>query len=201
MILRYAHLAVTPDVNGPGNRLTLWVQGCRRGCPGCFNPDLQDPLGGRADTAGAIAERALAMAPWEGVSLSGGEPFDQAGPVAAFVRVLGERLGRSFDVIAFTGYRLGDLRAGARDQGELLSLVDLLIDGPYRAELPPAPPLRGSANQRCLPLTPRGARLLRRATSSRPEVAVTIGPSGEILLSGFPSPQLLRSLRSRLRAG
>ncbi len=201
MILRYAHLAVTPGVNGPGNRLTLWVQGCRRGCPGCFNPDLQDPLGGGADTAEAVAERTLALGPWEGVSLSGGEPFDQAGPVAAFVRALGERRGRPLDVIAFTGYRLEDLRAGTRDQRDLLSLVDLLIDGPYRADLPPAPPLRGSANQRCLPLTPRGARLLRRAEASRPEVAVTIGPTGEILLSGFPSPQLLRSLRSRLRPG
>ncbi|WP_025324429.1 4Fe-4S single cluster domain-containing protein [Deferrisoma camini] len=198
MRLRLAHLAVTRHVNGPGDRLTLWVQGCGRGCPGCFNPELQGPAGGRLLAPAAMADRAVDLLPWDGVTLSGGEPFDQAGALVAFLDRLRAAVPHRFDVVAFTGYLSEELEAGPEDRKALLAWVDLLVDGPFRGDLPPRPPLRGSANQRLLALTPRGEELLALARRLPADVLVSLGPSGEVVVSGFPPPDLLDSLRRRL---
>ncbi|MFH1265139.1 MAG: 4Fe-4S single cluster domain-containing protein, partial [Planctomycetota bacterium] len=64
--------------NGPGLRAVVWFQGCTLRCPGCFNPGTHNPLSGHeSDTATLAAEILAIRRKIEGVSVSGGEPFQQ----------------------------------------------------------------------------------------------------------------------------
>ena len=195
-MLNIAHACVTEGVNGPGRRFTVWVQGCGRRCRGCFNPGLQPREHRRRLMPEDLVEEARASADIEGVTLSGGEPFDQAGDLAVFLDALRSGAGPDeMTVIAFTGYLLEELRGGSEARRQLLGLVDLLVDGPFREEEYCELPLRGSRNQRLIPLTQAGQSLLGRVTSDgRHGFEVTITPEGDVLVAGFPP----RESRSRL---
>ena len=136
-------------VDGPGLRLSLFVQGCPHHCPGCHNPGSHPFAGGWPIRAGEVLARLLANPLLDGLSLSGGEPFCQAealAPLAAAAR------GRGYPVMAWTGYTFEELlRGGRADWLALLSSVDVLVDGPFLLERRTlALPWRGSDNQRLL---------------------------------------------------
>jgi anaerobic ribonucleoside-triphosphate reductase activating protein len=184
-------IAATVDVTeaeGPGARFAVWVQGCAVRCPGCCNPHMFDPAGGQAvDPAELLARLDRVRDRVEGVTLLGGEPFEQARALAAFARGAQER---GLSVVAFTGHLLDDLRldrpAGAR---ELLARVDLLVDGPYRADLPERRRRwSGSANQRFHFLTARyspGVEAIAPGEIER-TIELRIGPDGRVDRSGWP---------------
>jgi anaerobic ribonucleoside-triphosphate reductase activating protein len=71
------------EVEGPGIRAALWVQGCPIQCPGCAVPWTWDEQGGFTVTVDEIATRILASTDIEGVTFLGGEPFMQAKSLAA----------------------------------------------------------------------------------------------------------------------
>lgn len=198
-MLNIAHACVTEAANGPGRRFTVWVQGCSLACPGCFNPKLRGGEPRRLLSPAELAGEALDALPWEGVTLSGGEPFDQAADLAAFLEHLGSARN-PFPVIAFSGYAVEKLWDGPAPRRDLLARLDLLVDGPYRAEEAAPLPLRGSANQRLVALTPRGlaqrARIAGEALQSG--VSVVVGADGTVILSGFPPEALVRRLGTRL---
>lgn len=192
-----AHACVTEGVNGPGRRFTVWVQGCPRSCPGCFNEGLRPFEPRRAVHPADLAREAHGGAPIDGVSLSGGEPFAQAAALCAFLdAVRAEPGAEALTALAFTGYTLDELRGGPGEWEALLARLDLVVEGAYVAELPSALPLRGSSNQRLTPLTPEGARLRDRIERSGATGAeLTITADGEVILAGFPSEELLAALR------
>ena len=176
-------------VEGPGARYALWVQGCSIRCPGCCNPHLFEGVGGQAvrvDTL--LAELRGARPAIEGVTFLGGEPFEQAAPLARFAA--GARdLGLS--VMVFSGFTLEELRArtdaGTRD---LLRVIDVLVDGRYDAARPePRRLWVGSDNQRFHYLTDRYSREIEVPAADRPlrEVEVRIGPDGRIQSNGWPA--------------
>jgi anaerobic ribonucleoside-triphosphate reductase activating protein len=118
------------EVNGPGSRAVVWVQGCLRECPGCFNPDSWSFEINELISVNALAERILSNPNNEGVTFSGGEPFWQAPALAALARQV---KAAGLSVMSFTGFTLEQLQddyapAGAQ---ELLEQLDILIDGPY----------------------------------------------------------------------
>jgi anaerobic ribonucleoside-triphosphate reductase activating protein len=166
--------------NGPGARFVVWMQGCTLGCPGCFNPTTHDAQGGRETTVEAIAAElsaAHAASRIEGLSLSGGEPFQQ--PDAALALLTAAR-GLGLSTLAFSGYTIDEIRAfplGA----ELLAQLDVLIDGRYVSTERLATGLRGSANQRIQLLSPRYSRADVEAT---PVAEIRIGKSGDVILTG-----------------
>jgi len=191
-----AHACVTEGVNGPGRRFTVWVQGCPLSCPGCFNPDLQPFLPRRLVAPEDLAREAEEALPWEGVTLSGGEPFAQAAALAQFLRALGARLGRRVPSLAFTGHSWAELGAGPEAWQDLLGCLDLLVDGPYRRDLAGALPLRASANQTLVPLSAVGEALAREVEASDPGAfQVVIGGEGEVIVTGFPPPAVIERLR------
>ena len=139
-------------VDGPGLRFVIFTQGCPHCCPGCHNPQTHDPEGGHfTDTEAllsAISENPLL----EGVTFSGGEPFLQSGALA---ELGGKIQALGLDVVTYTGYTLEELRAkGDLDTDRLLSVTDLLVDGPFvRALRNTALAYRGSENQRLIVLS------------------------------------------------
>jgi anaerobic ribonucleoside-triphosphate reductase activating protein len=140
------------EVNGPGRRGVIWLQGCPRRCPGCCNPDAQPIEPRQLLTALQLFAWAQALPGIEGLTITGGEPLLQALPLAAFLRLL--RTHTDLSVVLYTGYLLEEVRALPGGQ-DVLSLIDVLVDGPYDCSQPATDGLRGSLNQRIHLLTSR----------------------------------------------
>lgn len=138
-------------VDGPGLRFVCFVQGCPHHCPGCHNPDSHDPNGGTEMTTDEVIEQMLANPLTDGLTLSGGEPFDQPGDCWLLACAAHEH---GLNVWAYTGYTLEYLQKhGTVAQRLLLREVDVLVDGPYiEAQRSLALPWRGSMNQSIITL-------------------------------------------------
>jgi anaerobic ribonucleoside-triphosphate reductase activating protein len=189
MLLRIGATASATECEGPGRRYALWVQGCRIRCPGCCNPQFFAARGGRSSSPEAILEELRGSAAGlEGITLLGGEPFDQAAALAQVARGARE-LGLS--VMTFSGYRLEELSARP-DPGThaLLAATDLLVDGPYDASRPET--VRrwvGSLNQRFHFLTDRYAAGIEypRAGEARSGIEIEIAADGALRIRGWPA--------------
>ncbi len=165
--------------NGPGLRAVLWLQGCTLNCPGCYNPQTHDPRGGYTVPVAALVRRLLALPEIEGLTISGGEPLQQARPLRRLLEEV--RAASRLSVILFTGYTWAEIQAWPEAQA-VLAEVDVLISGRYVATQRLARDLRGSANKEVRFLTPR---YTPAAISAVPEAEVIITPTGEVLLSGI----------------
>lgn len=152
--LRVAQRVAKTASEGPGVRYALWVQGCTIRCPDCCNPEMFSARGGVELAIDALAREVIATAGIEGLTVLGGEPFEQAAGVAALARRV-RTAGLS--VMVFSGFLREDLEA-SQDPGaaELLAAADLLVDGPFVREAPGSPwRWLGSLNQRMHFLTDR----------------------------------------------
>lgn len=151
MKLRIAGITPESVVDGPGLRFVVFTQGCPHHCKGCHNPQTHDPQGGYERTIGEILTVVENTKLIRGVTFSGGEPFLQSGALAALAREI-KKMG--LDLVAYSGFYFEELLALGLQRLEvkqLLQQLDLLIDGPYRAEerdLRLA--FRGSRNQRLI---------------------------------------------------
>ncbi|MFN7636974.1 MAG: 4Fe-4S single cluster domain-containing protein [Pseudanabaena sp.] len=122
------------EVNGPGCRAVVWVQGCWRECPDCFNPASWSLAVNQLVSVEELAERILSEPANQGVTFSGGEPVLQATALAALARQV---KAAGLNVMSFTGYTLSELRSPSAPEGveDLLDQLDILIDGPYVSAL------------------------------------------------------------------
>lgn len=138
--------------NGPGRRSVVWFQGCTLGCPACFNPETHRRDGGERLEASELALRILESAPLvEGVTFSGGEPFQQP---AALLEILEKLASSSLTRLCFSGYSLGEIRRLPLGSA-ILDHLDVLVAGRYMASRPARGALLGSSNQRVHLLTER----------------------------------------------
>jgi anaerobic ribonucleoside-triphosphate reductase activating protein len=139
------------QVNGPGNRFVLWLQGCSLRCAGCCNPEFQAYDGGQRLTVKTLAAMILATAGIEGVTYSGGEPFEQAESLALLSGLCREA---GLTVMAYSGLTYEALRGRADPHVQaLLGMLDVLVDGPFELASAAALRWRGSRNQRIHLLT------------------------------------------------
>lgn len=161
------------------------MQGCTLGCAGCFNPTTHDAAGGHEVTVDAIASQLAATAGIEGLSLSGGEPLQQA---QAAVALLDAARALGLSTLAFSGYTVDEIRALPHGP-DVLERLDVLIDGRYVSTERLATGLRGSANQRIQLLTNRYSVSDVEAT---PIAEVRISSSGEVVLTGVDPLKLRR---------
>ena len=138
-------------VEGPGRRSVVQLSGCLLRCPGCYVPETHDLNGGIELTVSEVVDLLLdgQGEPRDGVTVLGGEPFLQPEGLAA---LLGALKNRGQHVTLYTGYTLEALRAREeRSVDEALALADILIDGPFVAQLSrDAGEWRGSTNQRII---------------------------------------------------
>jgi anaerobic ribonucleoside-triphosphate reductase activating protein len=148
--LRISGLSNDSIVDGPGLRFVIFTQGCDMHCKGCHNPSTWDKNGGSLVTFDEILSKIKANPLLDGVTLSGGEPFLQAKPLAALVRLFPETL----NIICYTGYTYEYLLETADEENgyfELLSEIDTLIDGEFiEAEKSYDLNFKGSRNQRSI---------------------------------------------------
>lgn len=147
--MRVARVVQDSVVDGPGLRLTVFAQGCPHRCEGCHNPQTHDPGGGHETDAGAVFDMARANPLLSGVTLTGGEPFLQAGAFAGLARAV-KTLGLT--VWVYSGWTFEQLLE-RDDARPLLEACDVLADGPFIQSQKSYETLyRGSANQRLIDL-------------------------------------------------
>ncbi|MCI9628814.1 MAG: anaerobic ribonucleoside-triphosphate reductase activating protein [Eggerthellaceae bacterium] len=140
-------------VDGPGIRYSIFVQGCSHGCPGCHNPESHSPKGGELRSIESVLGGIRSNKLIAGVTLSGGEPFEQPHACA----VLAQQLkADGYNIWIFTGYLYEDLMKMSQanpDIACLLNNIDVLVDGPFVEELKSLElDWRGSSNQRVIDL-------------------------------------------------
>ena len=153
--MNYSALRKADIANGIGFRCTLWCCGCRRKCPGCFNPEAQDPNFGEPFTD-EVKERIfkeLSEPTCDGLSLMGGEPLsicsDNRKQTIQLCKEVKERFPNK-SVWIWTGYLFEEI-ASDPSMKEILNYVDIIVDGEFRIEerdLSCA--FKGSRNQRII---------------------------------------------------
>ncbi|MEM7066949.1 MAG: 4Fe-4S single cluster domain-containing protein [Cyanobacteria bacterium P01_B01_bin.77] len=171
------------EVNGPGRRAVVWVQGCLRQCPGCFNPDSWSFENNQLVSIDDLVRRILSDPDNEGVTFSGGEPFWQA---AALAEVARRVKAKGLNVMSFSGFTLTELQANNAPQGaqDLLDQLDILIDGPYVESLAihePTSPV-SSRNQRVRVFNPA---LSNRITWASDQIEVHVFKDGSQVITGY----------------
>ena len=131
---------------GPGKRVGIWVLGCNRNCKGCSNPELQffDVL---KDVQVDKIVDFIKTLNFEGVTISGGEPFLQIEELKLLICQLRE--AGIDDILVYSGFTKQELEKMHNPNVDyILSHITVLIDGPFMKELVDDVPLRGSSNQR-----------------------------------------------------
>ena len=135
--------------DGPGYRYVLFVQGCHFNCKGCHNPESHPFSGGYFMSPDDIVKKVCADPLLDGMTFSGGEPFEQASVLAELAQKIN---GKGMNVVCYSGYTFEEIvSSGDRAKLDLLSRCWLLIDGKYVEELRSwQHEFRGSSNQRII---------------------------------------------------
>ncbi len=156
--MRYGNIKKCDIANGVGVRTVLFVSGCTHHCKGCFQPETWDFSYGEPYTKETENEIVESLRPSyiNGLTLLGGEPFEPANQrelVGLLRRIRRELPDKT--VWAFSGYTweelTGQSRARCEVTEEMLSMIDVLVDGEYMEEKRNISlRFRGSENQRLI---------------------------------------------------
>ena len=134
-------------VDGPGLRIVVWTQGCPHHCPFCHNPQTQAYEGGFEVDSAEIIEFIQKSHLQSGITLSGGEPFEQP---LALLPIAQAAIDMGLNVWAYSGYTFEEIIADEQKKA-LLMLVDVLVDGRFVNELKHYKlRFKGSMNQRII---------------------------------------------------
>ncbi|MBW4467760.1 MAG: radical SAM protein [Pegethrix bostrychoides GSE-TBD4-15B] len=171
------------EVNGPGCRAVIWMQGCLRECPGCFNPASWSFEINQLVAVDTLVEKILSNPLNQGVTFSGGEPFWQAPALAELARRV---KAAGLNVMSFTGFTLEQLQSEQAPAGvqDLLAQLDVLIDGAYVQSLAIHSPdsLVSSSNQRVHLFNPAFQDQLTWASD---QIEIHILKDGSRIITGY----------------
>ena len=176
MKIRVYNYAIT-TVLGKGKRFILWVQGCYKRCFNCMAADSWDINKGELIDIKDIAQK-INSAKIDGITISGGEPFLQAKELSYLL----DLVDKDLDVMVYTGYSFNEL--SKKEHKELLSKIDLLIDGEYIDELNEDTPLIGSSNQKVYVFSQKGKRLLEHMKALKKREIEVIVKDKEVFVIG-----------------
>jgi anaerobic ribonucleoside-triphosphate reductase activating protein len=167
-------------VNGPGNRFTLWTQGCSKGCSDCFNPETWSYKNNISFTPLEIFEHIKEL-DIDGVTITGGDPLEQERELLILLKLL-DTLSLSKGVILFSGFTYDEIRAD-KIREECCSYIDVLIDGRYEKDKRISSGIKGSSNQNVIYFS---SKIKEEELLIDQEVEVCL--EGDIIsVTGFPS--------------
>jgi anaerobic ribonucleoside-triphosphate reductase activating protein len=182
-----AHYPVT--VLGPGRRIGLWVQGCSIGCSGCVSQDTWAQDASRSMTVSHLLAwcREMAAGGLDGITISGGEPFDQADGLLALLDGLTAWRAQAqidFDILCYSGYPWKQLQ---KRHPAVLAKLDAVVPEPFNQHAMPGLKWRGSSNQTLITLSLRGERVFFPwiDAAAVPEMQVAVN-DGKVWLIGIP---------------
>ncbi len=187
-ILNIGRIERNTSVEGFGNRYCLWFQGCSIRCKGCANFEMWETDGGRLySVADILKDIECQGSKIEGITILGGEPFEQPRGLYELTKKCQER---GYSVILFTGFLYEELmkQEGKKD---ILKYTDLLIDGPYieeKKEL--SRPWVGSSNQRYWFLSEKYSEDDLEGIKNKLEIRISKG--GSIMINGMCTCDVFR---------
>lgn len=201
MRLNLSRLHFPVTTLGLGRRVGIWFQGCSLHCPGCVSVDTWDASLGGTTLAAALA----AIQPWlaeaDGVTISGGEPFDQPQALECMLRSLRETGKLSCDILVYSGYPWERIEAQVSGW---TGLVDVLISEPFNPSAGQTLAWRGSDNQCMHLLTPLGishySEWVNAPRSALPQALDVFFQNGEVWMAGIPTAGSLKALQANLVA-
>lgn len=138
---------------GPGNRLVIWTKGCNKNCSGCISPEMSVIGNAKSfdvEQIFCIVKNIYDTEGFDGVTISGGDPFEQLDELLDLVERLKEVTN---DILVYTGYVWNSFKESLDEItiSRIIRNISVLIDGPYIREQNIAGlALRGSQNQRII---------------------------------------------------
>ena len=184
---------------GPGRRIGIWFQGCSIRCEGCISRDTWRFRDDDVTPDDVVQRIATWLDECDGVTISGGEPFDQA--AALFELLKGIKAHKSkVNVLVYSGYGLERLDA---HQELRTGLIDALITDPYVNDADQTKILRGSDNQRLHCLTDLGGAVFahceRHLSDADRSLDVMFDDDGTVWIAGIPRKGDMTRLAALLR--
>lgn len=138
--------------NGEGIRSSVFFAGCSLKCKGCWNPSSWNPKNGDPFTIEVLNKivEGLDHPSIAGLSLLGGEPFENLESTVPLVEATRDKYGDNKNVWAWSGHTFDKLSSDP-EKIKLLKLLDVLVEGPFiLAKRDLSLRFRGSSNQRVL---------------------------------------------------
>lgn len=178
--MNLSHILHRSSIYGPGERFVLWTQGCSIHCPGCWNRDTWDFKPKQERSTGEILTMIQAEASHiEGVTILGGEPFDQYDALLDLAKAIQPT---RLSLLVYSGYTLQQLQQTGKDT--ILPYLDILIDGPYRAHQRNTNlTWRGSSNQTIRIISPRYQAL---QIEEAKQMEIVLNSDGSFTAYGYP---------------
>ncbi|MDD5650102.1 MAG: 4Fe-4S single cluster domain-containing protein [Candidatus Nanoarchaeia archaeon] len=175
MNLKLNHIIEKSHVQGPGDRFTIWVQGCSIHCKDCINTDTWDFNAGTSIEIEELASSILKSSSL-GLTITGGEPLDQYDSIFA----LSEMIFGKKSIFLCSGYTFPKIK---EKFSKILTTIDMLCSGPFDSEKKCESQWKGSSNQEVIFLTPLGEQQLNLPVYRR-EYRIN-KKTGEVLITGF----------------
>lgn len=181
---------------GPGLRSVVWVQGCGKDCKGCISPEMKPFVEKTLYDPIALADKLLAINDIKGVTISGGEPFEQSSELLKFMRYI--KLYSDLNIMVYSGYTLEEIKEDYI-KAACLQYIDILIDGRFEESLPKAM-WRGSINQKIMsPTKLFDEEKIAIWTKSLEGSIEFLISEDNIVTVGIPERGFVKEFRSRLK--
>lgn len=197
--LNRLHWPVT--VLGYGKRAGLWLQGCSIQCAGCCSKDTWETGNGLMVGVETVFDwvASLPTSQLDGVTITGGEPFDQPDALKLIAIILRQIYGPGIDILVYSGHPWRYLR---KYHFNIIKELDVVISEPYIAQRPGAL-LRGSNNQKIHLLTniakARYGKKTEQGRSSENNMQISFD-GAKMWLIGIPRPGDLDRLKEKLES-
>ncbi len=179
--MNIAHIEEQSYIYGAGCRFVIWTQGCSIRCKDCWNKEMwsfktKNKISTKKLFEKIINEKEHIL----GITILGGEPFDQYEELLFFVKQIKKT---DLSIIIYTGYSINELKS--KNKTEILNLIDIIItdryDKNYRTE---NGGLIGSSNQKIKFLT---KKYTKNDLPKNNAIEISINENGQINMYGYPN--------------
>lgn len=181
---------------GPGKRIGIWVQGCNLACEGCINQMLWSKRKGKSIPVYEVFNIIKNIEEgYDGITISGGEPFQQYEQLIAFVYLI--KTQTKLNIQCYTGYELNELSTLYQD-GLYLKFIDYLVDGRYVQSQHEDENIKGSKNQNYYQII-NGKAIKFDSDFKSKKWSVNVSLEGNIYMAGIPMKSDIKNLISDLQ--
>ena len=199
MTLNIGKITPQSKVNGHGLRFTIWLQGCSLQCKGCINEAFWSKKPNQLIKVSDLFSMIVNTSGIEGVTYSGGEPFEQAEGLYMLSSLLKDK---GLSIMSYSGYTYEELMNSTDGfKSRLLDNIDILVDGRYEYERRAYLLWRGSSNQRVHFLTPLYKNYEKLVNNYKLQMEFSINHEmSNISIDGNLSQEMLEEIQRRMKA-
>ena len=188
----YINLIVFPLYTlGPSIRVGVWFQGCSIRCDGCISKYTWQKEKKYKKNIDEVVKEINGFNT-QSITISGGEPFDQ--PQALYNLL--KKIRKDFkDILVYSGYSYEFL---AKKYSYILELIDVLIDGEYKKDLPSNKAYKGSQNQRMFIFNEKLVSKYQKFFQSEKSEIQFYYQNQSLYLLGIPSEQIKKRIYNEI---